>query len=118
MKILRWVVALIIGFFAALFGASIAVTILELVGVWLPLALFNGGVVSAFCFVYFSIMVSRSNSFKTVKALSVAIIITALISATGAFIGQSSYMPPLGLLIAAWVFLWDPNMFVKSDNKF
>ena len=115
MKILRWVAALIIGFFAAALSASIAVTILELVGVWLSLALFNGGVVSAFCFVYVSMMLSGNKSVTTVKTLSVIIIITALISATGAYIGQSSYMPPLGLLIAAWVFLWDPNMFVKTE---
>jgi hypothetical protein len=114
-KILRWFVAVIVGFIVAVVAGGIVVTIGEM-SVWIPFPLAAGGVASAICFIYVAVKISGSSSITTVKTLSVVVIITAVISAAGSYIGQSSPMPALGLLIAAWVFLSKPDIFVRKKT--
>jgi len=114
-KILRWFVAVIVGYIAAALAGGIVVTICEM-SVWIPFPLAAGGVASAICFIYVAVKISGSSSITTVKTLSVAVIITAVISTAGSSIGQSSPMPALGLLIAAWVFLSKPDIFVRKKT--
>ena len=113
MKILRWFVAVIVGFIAAVVAGGIIVTICEM-SVWIPFPLAAGGVASAICFIYVAVKISGSSSITTVKTLSVVVIITAVISAAGSYIGQSSPMPALGLLIASVIFFESPTMFVRK----
>ena len=113
MKILRWFVAVIVGYIAAALAGGIVVTIGEM-SVWIPFSLAAGGVASAICFIYVAVKISGSSSITTVKTLSVVVIITAVISAAGSYIGQSSPMPALGLLIASVIFFRGPTMFVRK----
>ena len=113
MKILRWFVAVIVGFIAAVLAGGIVVTIGEM-SVWIPFPLAAGGVASTICFIYVAVKISGSSSITSVKTLSVVVIITAVISAAGSYIGQSSPMPALGLLIASVIFFRSPTMFVRK----
>ena len=115
MKILRWFVAVIVGFIAAVLAGGIVVTIGEM-SVWIPFPLAVGGIASAICFIYVAVKISGSSSITSVKILSGATIVMAVISVAGSYIGQSSPMPALGLLIAAWVFLSKPDIFVRKKT--
>ena len=95
MNILRWFVAVTVGFIASALAGGIVVTIGEM-SVWIPFPLAAGGIASAICFIYVAVKISGSSSITTVKTLSVVVIITAVISAAGSYIGQSSPMPALG----------------------
>ena len=114
MKILRWFVAIIVGFIASVFAGGIVVTVGEM-SAWVPFPLAAGGVASAFCFIYLSVKISGSTSIRSVKILSGVTIFTALISVAGSYMGQSSPMPGLGLLIAGWVLFKNPDFFVKKQ---
>ena len=114
MKILRWFVAVIVGFIAAVVAGGIVVTIGEM-SVWIPFPLAAGGVASAICFIYVAVKISGNSSITSVKILSGATIVTALISVAGSYMGTSSPMPGLGLLIAGWVFFRNPDFFVKKQ---
>ena len=103
MKILRWFVAVIVGFIAAVLAGGIVVTIGEM-SVWIPFPLAVGGLASAICFIYVAVRISGSSSITSVKILSGATIVMAVISVAGGYMGTSSPMPGLGLLIAGWVF--------------
>ena len=114
MKILRWFVAVIVGFIAAVVAGGIVVTIGEM-SVWIPFPLAAGGLASAIGFIYVSVKISGSSSTTSVKMLSGATIFTALISVAGSYMGQTSVMPGLGLLIGGWTFFNSPDFFVKNQ---
>ena len=114
MKILRWFVAVTVGFIASALAGGIVVTIGEM-SVWIPFPLAAGGVASAIGFIYVAVKISGNSSITSVKILSGATIVIALISVAGSYMGTSSPMPGLGLLIGGWTFFNSPDFFVKNQ---
>ena len=117
-KVIRWILAPIVGFVLSIIAGALVVYFGEAMGPWVPFSYAVGGFVSALVFVVSVYKIAPTHDVEVVKFSSLSIGCVGILSVIGSLIGDpESIGVGIGIVIAAFGLVLMPDTVARLGDK-